>query len=53
MAGNHAERAVQKLRAQKRDLIEQDANRSAIVAVDGQITAIMRQFNERANPLMQ
>ena len=53
MAGNHAERAVQKLRAQKRDLIEQDANRSAIVAVDGQITAVMRQFNERANPLMQ
>ena len=53
MAGNHAERAVQKLRGQKRDLMEQDADKESIAAVDGKITAVMRQFNERAKPLLQ
>ncbi|MFA7290879.1 MAG: LPD38 domain-containing protein [Rhodocyclaceae bacterium] len=48
MAGNHAERAVQKLRAEKRSLLEKDAGKEQIRAIDERITETMRAFNARA-----
>ena len=48
MAGNHAERSIQKLRSLKRDLIKDDADQSKVKAIDERITAAMRSFNERA-----
>ena len=52
MAGNHTESAVRKLRGMKRDLVEQDADKDQIRAIDDRITATMRSFNERAAPLI-
>lgn len=48
IAGNYAERTVQKLRSTKRDLIEKDADKEQIRAIDERITTVMRSFNERA-----
>jgi hypothetical protein len=48
MAGNHAERSIQKLRSLKRDLIKNDADQSRVKEIDERITASMKSFNERA-----
>jgi hypothetical protein len=48
MAGNHAERTIQKLRYLKRDMIKSDADQSRVKEIDERITASMKSFNERA-----
>ena len=48
LAGNHAELTLRKLRSQKRDLVEKDADKEQVRAIDERITATMRKFNERA-----
>lgn len=47
MAGNHVEGQVRKLRSLKRDLIDKDADKEKIRAIDDQITSTMKTFNER------
>ena len=45
-AANKAERDVQKLRRDKRDLIERGADRSEVKAKEDQITSVMVRLNE-------
>jgi len=52
LAGNAAENQVKKLRAMRRDLIERDAGRDSIRAVEERITETMRKFDERAGSLI-
>ena len=46
---NKAERDVQKLRREKRELIAKDAGREAVRAKEEQITAVMMRLNEAAS----
>lgn len=45
---NRAERDVQKLRRDKRELIAKDASREEVRAKEDQITAVMMRLNEAA-----
>jgi len=46
MRANYAERQVQKLRKEKHDLVEKDAPRQRIKAIEDRIKAEMQRFNE-------
>ena len=45
---NTAERRVQELRRQKRELVRQGAERDVVRAKEEQITQVMQRFNETA-----
>jgi GGDEF domain-containing protein len=47
MLSNHSERAVQKLRKQRRALIEKDVSKEAIERIDSRITEVMRGLNDK------
>ena len=46
MRANYAERHVQKLRKEKHDLVEKDAPRERIKAIEDRIKAEMQRFND-------
>jgi GGDEF domain-containing protein len=47
MLSNHSERAVQKLRKQRRTLMENEAPKEAIERIDTRITEVMRGLNDK------
>jgi len=50
---NQAERQIQKLRAQKRELIKEGASREQVKAVEERITAVMARLNRAAERLRE
>lgn len=50
---NQAERQIQKLRAEKRELVKSDAPREQVIAIDSRITAVMARLNRAVESLKE